>query len=452
MDLIDISHTQEIYTVSQLNREVRFMLEDGFALLWIEGEISNFAAPHSGHWYFSLKDANAQVRCAMFRPQNRRLTVTPKDGMHVIIKARVSLYEGRGDFQLLVEHLEDAGVGKLQKEFEALKKKLSDAGLFNPAHKKSLPIFPQCIGVITSPTGAAIRDILSVLKRRFPSAPIIIYPTLVQGESASAAIVKALQTANRRQECDVLILARGGGSLEDLWSFNEENVARAIYDSNIPIISGVGHEIDFTIADFVADVRAATPSAAAELVAPDRSELLASINVDKNHLSRLMKQKLQSFQQQLLWTKKHLSQQHPKRRLTEQQQRLDYCEVALTRFQIKLLTAFASRIANLKERLSANTPKHIIRNVTYQLTLQHQQLQNAMISAMQNHQKTLGNLAAKLDALSPLATLKRGFAIATIDKTHQIIRKTSQVTIDDQVNVRLTEGVLICVVKEILSF
>src|SRR3990167_11367189 len=256
----------EVYTVSRLNNEVKFILEDRFPWVWVEGEISNFAAPHSGHWYFSLKDNTAQVRCAMFRGQQRKLIFTPKDGMHVLINARVSLYENRGEFQLIAESMEERGEGKLRRAFEMLKKKLETAGLFDPLHKKKLPSFPKQIGIITSETGAAIADILTILKRRFPSIPIIVYPTLVQGTLAAPSIVKALKTANRRNECDVIILARGGGSLEDLWAFNEEIVAYAIFESDIPIISGVGHEIDFTIADFVADVRAPTPSAAAEMI------------------------------------------------------------------------------------------------------------------------------------------------------------------------------------------
>lgn len=447
METIDISHTEEIYSVTQLNREVRLMLEGHFSFVWVEGEISNFAAPHSGHWYFSLKDTTAQVRCAMFRPQNRRLNFTPKDGMHVIAKARVSLYEGRGDFQLLVEHLEEAGVGKLQKEFEALKKKLAAAGLFDQAHKKTLPVFPKQIGVVTSPTGAAIRDILSVLKRRFPCAPVIIYPTLVQGELAATNIVNAIETANLRNECDVLIIARGGGSLEDLWPFNEEKVAHAIFNSKIPTISGVGHEIDFTIADFVADVRAPTPSAAAELITPDSHKLLESVVDDKKHLLRLINQKMQTLQQQTEWIKKHLDQQHPKRRLTEQQQRLDYCEIALMRLQKKFMADLQARTNQLKEKLFANTPSHSIRNHDQQLKILQQQLQHSLQNNLQQQQTTLSTLAGKLDALSPLATLQRGFAIATSERDNTILRHAEQVSSGDKIQVQLMDGRLKCVVE-----
>ena len=401
MNTIDISQTQEIYTVSRLNRDVRLLLEENFFTLWVEGEISNFAAPHSGHWYFSLKDATAQVRCAMFKPQNYHLNFTPENGMQVLAKARVSLYEGRGDFQLLVEHLEEAGVGQLQKEFELLKKRLLQAGLFDTAHKKLIPVLPKAIGIITSPTGAAIRDILNVLKRRFSSASIIIYPTAVQGELAAAQIVNAIQLANERREVDVLILARGGGSLEDLWSFNEEKVAYAIYESELSIITGVGHEIDFTIADFVADVRAPTPSAAAELVTPDTNELLLSIAQTKKHFSRLVSQRFQQFQQHLDWCAAQLQQKHPQYRIQLLQQKLVF---------------------------------------------QSQRLQNNITNIILQRQQSLSNAAGKLDALSPLATLKRGFSIATLAKDKTIIQSVKQAKKDDLINLQVTDGSITCTV------
>ncbi len=400
MNTIDISHTQEIYTVSRLNRDVRLLLEENFFTLWVEGEISNFAAPHSGHWYFSLKDATAQVRCAMFRPQNSRLNFTPQNGMQVLARARVSLYEGRGEFQLLIEHLEEAGIGQLQKEFELLKKRLLQAGLFDAAHKKPLPAFPKTIGVVTSATGAAIRDILHVLKRRFSAASIIIYPTPVQGELAATQIVNAIQIANQRQEVDVLILARGGGSLEDLWSFNEEKVAYAIYASELPVITGVGHEIDFTIADFVADVRAPTPSAAAELVTPDTNELLLSITQTQKHFSRLLTQRFQQFQQQLDWCAAQLQQRHP---------------------------------------------HHRIQTLQQQLLFQLQRLQNKITNSMLLRQQSLTNAAAKLDALSPLATLKRGFSIAT-QKDKNIVHSVKQVKKGEELNLQVMDGNISCTV------
>lgn len=445
METIDISQTEEVFTVSRLNREVRFILEGSFPLVWVDGEISNFVAPGSGHWYFSLKDANAQVRCAMFRPNNRKLGFQPKDGMHVILKGRVSLYEGRGDFQLLIEHMEEVGEGKLRQAFEALKKRLQAAGLFDPAHKKLLPAMPKTIGVITSPTGAAIRDILNVLERRFACLPIIIYPTLVQGDTAAPNIVKAINTANRRNECDVLILARGGGSLEDLWPFNEEIVANAIYQSNIPIISGVGHEIDFTIADFVADQRAPTPSAAAELVTPDSDELLQRLAQLTQGLQKQLKQKLAHLQQNLVWLNKNLQQQHPKRRLAEKIQQLDLFEMALFRLQNKLINDHQAHLKTLNAKLLGLTPQHRIRDLQSQTHLQAQHLKNRIRDLLQQQQQQIGRLAGKLDGLSPLATLKRGFSIAT--KNQRVLRSANEVSPGDKINVKLMEGELDCVVE-----
>jgi exodeoxyribonuclease VII large subunit len=442
--------TGEIYSVSALNREVRALLENNFATIWVEGEISNFAAPHSGHWYFSIKDANAQVRAAMFRPNNRLLGFTPKDGMHVLAKARISLYEGRGDYQLIVEFLEDAGKGKLQKAFEALKKRLTEAGLFDATHKKPLPSLPQCIGVITSPTGAAIRDILNVLRRRFPAIPVIIYPTLVQGDSAAPAIVQMIQTANTRNECDLLILARGGGSLEDLWPFNEETVAYAVYNSQIPIITGVGHEVDFTIVDFVADLRAPTPSAAAELVTPAADELIASLKQRQHHLARLMSQQLNYRLQQVEWMFKHLQQQHPKQRLIERTQQLDLLTMELVRQQTQIMNNYQFKLQQLQAKLAQVNPLHSIREFKHQLSRNLQSLYYPLSHSLHKNQKSLGQLSVKLDALSPLATLKRGYAIVTRKKEQHILRKSKEVNIGDSIEIQLDEGKLSCTVEDLV--
>jgi exodeoxyribonuclease VII large subunit len=261
-----------IYSVSQLNDQVKDLLEHSFPPLWVEGEISNFSCPASGHWYLSLKDSQAQVRCAMFRNRNQGLGFQPKNGLQVLARGRPGLYAPRGEFQLILDQIEPAGEGALRRAFELLKQKLQAEGLFDETYKQALPTVPDRIGIITSPTGAALRDILNVLRRRFPLGQVVIYPVPVQGTEAAPAIVRALKTAAERQECDLLVVARGGGSLEDLWAFNEESVARAIHACPLPVVSGVGHEIDFTIADFVADLRAPTPSAAAELVSPDVAE------------------------------------------------------------------------------------------------------------------------------------------------------------------------------------
>lgn len=441
-----ILKTDHVYTVSQLNSEARLFLEENFGSVWIEGEISNFAAPNSGHWYFSLKDTNAQVRCAMFKTQIKKLDFIAKDGMHVLIKARVSLYENRGEFQLIALSMEERGEGKLRRAFELLKKKLAVAGLFAPEHKKPLPKFPKQIGIVTSSTGAAIRDILHVLKRRYATVPVVIYPTLVQGNAAANTIAQAIATANHRNECDVLIVARGGGSLEDLWPFNEEIVAQAIFKSVIPIISGVGHEIDFTIADFVADVRAPTPSAAAELATPDQSELVQVLRRYLQQYKSLILQKMQAMRQQLSWVQKHMAQQHPKRRLTEKMQRIDYYEVCLTQ-------QFLKRLANLKHfvkqqdfKLRSASPTARIRFVQNNLNTVSQRLTAPMITQLHQAQTQLSQLAAKLDALSPLATLKRGFAIAETTKG-EVLYSSKQVNEGDEIRVRLMEGNLACIIK-----
>lgn len=394
---------KHIYTITELNQQVRNLLESNFSLIWVEGEISNFVCPSSGHWYFSLKDKNAQVRCAMFRGANSRLKFQPENGMHVIVFARVSLYEGRGDFQLIVEKLEEVGFGRLQRAFEELKQKLSKEGLFDEKYKQPLPTFPQHIGIITSPTGAAIRDILSVLKRRFPLAPVVIYPTLVQGNDAAPKIVKAIQTANMRRECDVVIVARGGGSIEDLWPFNEEIVARAIFASTIPIVSGIGHEIDFTIADFVADHRTPTPSAAAEFVSPNQQEIL---------------QQLSKTKQRLCYT---ISKHH------------DHQKIILN---------------NLFKRIKRCHPIQQLQDKTQSLDCLEQNLIAAQLKLIEINQNKLQLLSRALNTISPLATLERGYAIITNQK-NTVIQKSNTVKIGEKIDAKLAAGKLQCTVKQI---
>ena len=433
---------EAIYTVSDLNNDVRAILEENFPFVWVEGEISNFAAPHSGHWYFSLKDANAQVRCAMFRARQRNLQFIPKDGMHVLVKASVSLYTNRGEFQLIAEAIEERGEGKLRRAYEALKKKLAAQGLFEAAHKKPLPAYPKQIGIITSATGAAVKDILNVLKRRHACLPVIIYPTLVQGEAAAPNIVAAIQLANARKECDVLIIARGGGSLEDLWAFNEESVALAIFQSDLPIISGVGHEVDFTITDFVADVRAPTPSAAAEMVTRDAAELLLYLTRYQRQLAQLYASKLASLKQQIAWMERHLLQQHPKRKLLEKAQHIDYCELTLTQLQTRQLNKLQSKVQQLSLQLQQHSPLHAIHLRNNQLNTCAEKLNLAAVTQLNTYKTRLGNAAAKLEGLSPLATLQRGYAIA--QKNKSIIRDTSQLTVGDDIEVRLASSTFNC--------
>src|SRR3990167_1315240 len=438
---------KEIYTVSRLNNAVRVILENNFPFVWVEGEISNFAAPHSGHWYFSLKDATAQIRCAMFKGNQRKINFLPKDGVHVLIKARVSLYENRGDFQLIAEDMEERGEGKLRRAFEVLKKKLEALGLFDPNHKKPLPLFPKQIGVITSATGAAIRDILHVLKRRFPCVPVIIYPTLVQGEAAAPCIVKAIETANNRQECDVLILARGGGSLEDLWPFNEEIVAHAIYQSQIPMISGVGHEVDFTIADFVADQRAPTPSAAAEMVTPEKSEFLKILLRQKQQFDHKIQLYFTFIIQRLEWMQKHLNQMHPERILKENMQRLDYLERSLIQLENQTINKFKNTISSLTLQFHQHSPAQKIMQLQNQIKFCMQQLnanENLLINQLH---KRLAEVAGKLDALSPLNTLKRGYAIATKDQ--HVLRDTTDIEVGDKIKIKLMINGIHCSVESV---
>lgn len=385
---------QPIYSVSKLNQSARLLLEEGLGTVWVEGEISNFVRASSGHIYFSLKDEQAQVRCAYFKGRKNQSN-SWNQGMQVLACARVSLYEPRGDFQLIVEYVEEAGVGALQKAFEMLKTKLHAEGLFAHEHKQALPEYPRCLGVITSPTGAAIRDILHVLERRYPVLPVIIYPTLVQGHAAAAQIVRAIEQAHQHQRCDVLILARGGGSLEDLWPFNEEIVARAIFKSEIPIISGVGHEIDFTIADFVADVRAPTPSAAAELVSPDGEALLG-------YLEQMQTQLISQMQHHL--TFKQHALQNLRQRVRHPRERLQF---------------FAQKLDDQTHRL--------------------QQAWHKLITHRRHH---LSLLKQTLETLSPVATLHRGYAIVKNEK-NQIIRSKAQVKRDDRLFIQLAEGEII---------
>lgn len=446
MQTAELELKQDIYTISRLNSEVKGLLEGSFATVWVEGEISSFAAPGSGHWYFNLKDQQAQVRCAMFKGHSRKLGFTAQNGMYVLARARVSLYENRGEFQLIVDHMEERGEGQLRRQFELLKKKLELEGLFSPEHKKELPLFPRCIGIVTSPTGAAVRDILTVLKRRFPCVPVIIYPTLVQGTTAAPTIVKAIEIANERNECDVLIVTRGGGSLEDLWPFNEEIVARAIFASVLPIISGVGHEVDFTIADFVADKRAPTPSAAAEILTPDKSEMLSVLGRSGQAILRHIKAKLSNCQNQISWMYKTLNQQHPKRKLQEKMQLLDYSEAQLAQNIHKLIYKLQTKIKNSNLRINQLVPTRRISQLQNNVNLNQQRFHSVMLTIIAKQKTQLANCASKLDGLSPLATLQRGFAVAT--KDDNVIYSAKQVTTGDNIQVRLAEGSISCVVSD----
>jgi exodeoxyribonuclease VII large subunit len=430
---------RDVYSVSRLNREVRVLLERGFGSLWLEAEISNFARPSSGHWYFSLKDAAAQVRCAMFRQRNMLCAFTARDGQKVLVRARIGLYEPRGEYQLIVDHMEDAGLGALKRQFEELSAKLAAEGLFAPERKRPLPGLPKRIGVVTSPTGAAVRDILHVLARRFPAAAVLIYPVPVQGAQAVAEIIAALQTAGRRAECDVLILARGGGSLEDLWAFNDERLARAIVASPIPVITGIGHEIDFTIADFAADVRAPTPSAAAELVVPDAEEWRDAFAQLGARLQRGVRRRLQEHGERLRWLTGRAALASPVARLSARAQRLDELEQCLVRAVRRRLEGHRERLRWLTGRAALVSPANRLGQQLLRLGNLQQQLHRAMRLALDSRQKKLLPLVRTLNAVSPLATLDRGYAIVSAEGG-EILRNAADAKPGTLIDARLARG------------
>ncbi|MEA3198332.1 MAG: exodeoxyribonuclease large subunit [Gammaproteobacteria bacterium] len=430
---------RDIYSVSRLNREVRVLLERGFGSLWLEAEVSNFARPSSGHWYFSLKDADAQVRCAMFRQRNMLCAFTARDGQKVLVRARIGLYEPRGEYQLIVDHMEDAGLGALRRQFEELSARLKEEGLFAAGRKRPLPSLPRRIGIITSPTGAAVRDILHVLARRFPAAAVLIYPVPVQGAAAAAEIVAALETTGRRAECDVLILARGGGSLEDLWAFNDERLARAIVASPIPVITGIGHEIDFTIADFAADVRAPTPSAAAELVVPDAEEWLTAFVRFGALLQRCMRRRLEDHRERLRWLSGRAALVSPVARLGAQAQRLDELEQCLIRAQRRRLQEHRERLRWLTGRAAQVSPSARLAQQRLRLQNLDQALQRAGRQAVKSRRERLLPLLRTLNAVSPLATLERGYAIVSIEGG-EILRDAAHARPGTIIEARLARG------------
>jgi len=431
-------HRRDIYTITRLNREVRTILEGSFPPLWIQGEISNLVKPSSGHLYFTLKDAGSQVRCAMFRNRNLQLRFKPANGDEILARAAVSLYEGRGEFQLIVESMEPAGDGALQRAFEDLKQRLAKTGLFNEEHKKIIPPFPVNIGVITSPTGAAIRDIISILQRRFPFAQVIIYPVPVQGKGAAEQIARTLALADERRECDVLILARGGGSLEDLWAFNEETLANAIFQCQTPLVSGIGHEIDFTIADFVADQRAATPSAAAELCSPDQQQLADKIRAQQDKLMRYTRQTLLIVNHKLQTLGNRLP--HPAWQLQSISQQLDECSLRMIHSVQSSNDKYRSQLLELKSGVNDQNPAHQLRNFSEKCFFLQQQLNQAISHTLHNAHVHIANLNHALDTVSPLATLGRGYAIVTDVENKTIIREAGQLKAGDTIMTRFFKG------------
>ncbi|WP_318413929.1 exodeoxyribonuclease VII large subunit [Photobacterium leiognathi] len=428
-----------IYTVSSLNAQVRLILENEMGVVWLIGELSNFSMPVSGHWYFTLKDSRAQVKCAMFKGSNRHVTFKPGNGNQVLVKARLSLYEPRGDYQLIIESMQPEGDGRLQQQFEQLKMSLAAEGLFAQSLKKALPDQPKRVGIITSKTGAALHDILHVLQRRDPSLPIVIYPTMVQGEGSAISIAQAIGRANARQECDVLIVGRGGGSLEDLWAFNEEIVARTIAASQIPIVSAVGHEVDVTIADFVADVRAPTPSAAAELISRDMTHQTQLLDRKRQQLRHAITAYLSQSLRQTTQLQHRLERQHPQLRLNLQQQHLDEISQRLTQAMARKLQKHQQHIEHNNYKLSLYSPASLVRNAQRNLERSEQRLYDALDRRLLNARHKLAVAAEKLETVSPLATLARGYSI-TRNEQGDVIRKASQVNAGDTLITTVTDG------------
>ncbi len=449
MDFHLTADNRQIYRVSELNNEVRGLLEMNYPQVWVEGEISNLATPASGHRYFSLKDENAQIRCALFR--NRRVagSCKPADGMQVLVRGKVTLYENRGDYQLVIEHIEEAGEGALRRAFEALKNRLAHEGLFDSERKLAIPDTCRRIGVITSPSGAVIRDILTTFRRRFPALSVLVFPVPVQGSEAAPKIVEAIELANERQDCDALILARGGGSLEDLQAFNDESVARAIAHCSIPIVSAVGHEVDFTIADLTADARAATPTAAAELLSPDQRQLISQLIATRRSLYTSLKGELQREAQSVDWLTRRLI--HPRQRLASLRQQLDANVKQLQLLQSNKLNELRFVLSNNLAGLRHNSPKSQLAQIKWRHKTASdglvQQIKHTLSAYTQNH--TL--LSTRLGSVSPLATLGRGYAIVRDIETDNVLRDANETKQGRRVKADLAQGHLICTVNETCS-
>ena len=438
---------EDIYTITQLNREVSELLEEVFPIIWVEGEISNLAKPASGHLYFTLKDNNAQVRCAFFRNRHTNLRFDLNNGMKVLAKVNVGLYEGRGEYQLIIEQIEPAGAGALQIAFDALKQKLATEGLFDKEYKKIPPKYPKTIGIITSSTGAAIRDILSILKRRYPLGDLIIYPVPVQGDGAAAAIAKKIKIAEKRNECDVFILTRGGGSLEDLWAFNEEVVARTIFDIDTPIISGIGHEIDFTIVDFIVDIRAATPSAAAELVSPDIGEVIQKLKHHEKQLIRFQKQIIKNFKNYVAIFSGKLPQ--PNQKLFALIQRTDEYS---TRLKYNIEKEISSRKIIITEsecNLAKLNPIYIITQKIDYIKNLHLQFKSMITLLLKQTKNEVSRIEDILKTISPISTLNRGYAIVSDYKTNKIIRNTTHLKVGKKIHIKLASSKIDSIVDKI---
>ena len=431
------SANRQILSISELNKTVKGLLEKEFPFIYVEGEISNFSRPSSGHWYFTLKDEKAQIKCAMFRNQNRLVPFEPENGQQVVLYGKVTLYEGRGDFQIITTSLEVSGDGELRRSFERLKVSLQKEGFFDQKKKKAIPKFPNNIAIITSPTGAAIKDIFSVVYRRFPALGMTVIPTQVQGEEAVPQIVDAIETANKEQSSyDLILLSRGGGSLEDLWAFNTEPVAKAIFNSSIPVVSAIGHESDFTISDFVADLRAPTPSSAAEQITPDAKMIKNDISETSDRLIRAARRVTDSRQSEL----SHLIRRirHPSSRLNEFSQRLDDLERRILSRISNLLRIKKSKLAERK----ISTPIQKIQQVNDRAKQLSRLMSQSYATLIKNRQASLNEKSSQLEALGPLATLKRGYAIVSDETNGKIIRNSDEITEGERLEIRLSGGAL----------
>jgi len=442
---VELFGEKRILTVSQLTGLIRGVLEENFEHVWVEGEISNLAMPASGHLYFTLKDAGAQLRCVMFRASSRALKFRPRDGMGLIVRGRLTVYDQRGDYQLLVEYLEPQGLGALQMAFIQLKERLVKEGLFAEEHKKPIPRLPQRIGIVTSATGAAIHDILHVLNRRFANLEILLYPVRVQGEGAAAEIAGAIRDFNRLGLADVLIVGRGGGSLEDLWAFNEEMVARAIYQSRIPVISAVGHEVDFTIADFVADLRAPTPSAAAELVVRSKTELAAEVDSLAHRLRQAMGRRLAEFQGELQLLSRSLKDPtmllgHLAQRVDELAARLDLAARGGQERRRERVTFLVNRLRLRNPALEVERGRELLQGLS-------NRAERAVARRLDMAREATAVCAGKLEALSPLATLARGYAIANRLPEGTVMRQSGQLAVGDRLSLRFFRGSARCLVE-----
>lgn len=441
------SNYKKILTVSELTLEIKHHLEEGFGEIWVEGEISNFRSPSSGHYYFTLKDGKSQIRGVIFRFMGRYLKFEPQDGLAVICRGKISVYEPRGEYQLILDYMEPKGIGALQLAFEQLKEKLEKEGLFDAARKKPLPLLPKKIGIVTSPTGAAIRDLLNVIGRRFPNVGILINPVKVQGEGSAQEIASAIYELNTIPEIDVIVVARGGGSLEDLWAFNEEIVARAIDHSSLPVISAVGHEIDFTIADFVADLRAPTPSVAGELVVKDKAELSHLIDSLSSRLSNQMMHFLETVKNQFGFLKKGLPDLRLK--ISDLQLRIDDLSSRLTPHILQSLELKKEMLGGRRVRLLLRNPKLKVGEYLKSVSLCEKSLIDSVYLMLNRLRQVLERYLGELDSLSPLSVLQRGYSITRLFPSYKIVKDNKMVSVGDKVNIVLGKGEIFCQVDKI---